>query len=127
MEAAISAIEDELALVPKDLRHRSITSRSPCVGEIARAAGLDGQGNLSREAVEQVFSRQSAVAMGLPAASEKLPDGLGFIAGLLLTRELMHHLDIDSIALVTLMYVAPSPRYSSATIAAMATAGCRHR
>lgn len=100
MEIAIAAIEDELARVPKNLRHRSISSRSPCLREIARAAGLDGQGNLSREAVEQVFFRQSAVAMGRPTASEVLPDGLAFIAGLLLTRELMHHLDIDSITLV---------------------------
>ncbi|WP_197340943.1 alpha/beta hydrolase [Ralstonia solanacearum] len=101
MEAAIVAIEDELARVPRNLHHRSVASRSPRLGEIARAAGLDGQGSLSLDAVERVFSRQSAVAMGLPAASEGLPEGLAFIAGLLVTRELMHHLGIESITLAT--------------------------
>lgn len=102
MEAAISAIEDELALVPKALHHATVVSSSPSLRGVARAAGLDETATvLSREAVERVFVRQSAVAQGRPAAYEGLPDDLAFVAGLLLVRELMHHLDIEAISLTT--------------------------
>lgn len=101
MEAAIAAIEDELALVPKVLHRTRIASSSSSLRDIARAAGLDDQVRvLSREAVEQVFARQSAVALGRPATSDRLPPDLSFVAELLLARELMHHLDIESITLV---------------------------
>lgn len=102
MEAAISAIEDELARVPKAMHHATVASSSPSLRGVAQAAGLDETATvLSREAVERVFVRQSAVAQGRPAAYEGLPDDLAFIAGLLLVRELMHHLDIESISLTT--------------------------
>jgi hypothetical protein len=101
MEAAISVIEDDLALVPRDLHRSRVASSSPVLRDIARAAGLADEASvISRDAVEQVFSRQSAVAMGRPAASEGLPEEPEFVAGLLLARELMHHLDIESISLL---------------------------
>ncbi|MDE2401180.1 MAG: hypothetical protein KGL90_05910 [Burkholderiales bacterium] len=101
MEAAIAAIEDELALVPKALHRSRVASSSASLRTIARAAGLnDSASVLSREAVEQVFARQSAVALGRPATSDWLPPDLSFVAELLLARELMHHLDIDSIKLM---------------------------
>ena len=99
MEVAIAAIENELDQVPRGLHRSAIRSRSRHLALIAQAAGVNGQASLCREAVEHVFSRQSAVAMGRPASFEGLPEGLDFVASLLLTRELMHHLDIESITL----------------------------
>ena len=99
MESAMTDIEEHLARVPRTLHGRHVESRSALVREIAGAAGVAVGSVLSRDAVEQVFVRQSAVALGRAAAAEKLPEGAAFVAGLLVTRELMHHLDIGAIAL----------------------------
>lgn len=100
MESAIADIEDALARVPTRLHRASISSSDPYLRQIAHAAGLDDKATaISREAVEQVFGRLSAVALGRPAAFEGLPDTPQFAAALLLVRELMHHLDIRSIRL----------------------------
>ncbi|MGJ4748504.1 hypothetical protein ACQV5M_19240, partial [Leptospira sp. SA-E8] len=100
IESAIAAIEDELAKVPAAVRGAETGSDDPLVLDIARVAGLDAAASrLSREAVEQVFQRLSAVALGSPAASSGLPDDLRFAAGVVTLRELMHHLDIRSITL----------------------------
>ena len=73
---------------------------STAVQAIAGAAGIVGlPAMLGRDAVEHVFARLSAVALGRPAASEGLPESTDFIAALLLVRELMHHLDIPAIRL----------------------------
>ncbi|MCB1915868.1 MAG: hypothetical protein KDG52_09150 [Rhodocyclaceae bacterium] len=95
IENAIMAIEDELARVPKHVGGSEIAGDGPWLRAIARTAGIgeDGAG-ISRDAVEQVFSRQAAVAMGRPAAAEGLPEDSHFVAALLVVRELMHHLDI---------------------------------
>ncbi len=100
IEVAIAAIEDELAKVPATVHGSAITSGDPLVRDIARVAGIEtAAADLSREAVEQVFQRLSAVALGRPAASEGLPDDLRFTASVVLLREFMHHLDIRSITL----------------------------
>lgn len=101
LEEAIASIEDELARVPRGLHGHALVSRDPHLVDIARTSGVDAKGVLRRDAVEHVFSRQSAVAMGRPAAAEQLPDQHAFIATLLLTRELMHHLNIETITLAT--------------------------
>lgn len=98
-EVAIARIEDNLASVPKSVYRAQIFSRSHMLGIIAQACGLDGDQPISRDAVEQLFNRQAAVASGRPSVSEALPEGLGFVAGVLLLRELMHHLDIEKIDL----------------------------
>jgi phospholipase/carboxylesterase len=98
MEAAIAAIEDELARVPASVHGTAIASADPWLHAIAHAAGLDRHATaLHREAVEQVFARLSAVAMGRPAMAEGLPEDPRFAAALLVVRELMHHLQIESI------------------------------
>lgn len=100
MENAIAAIEDDLAMVPRELHGIAIASDDPALHEIARAAGLgDGAAAITRAAVEHVFSRQSSVAAGRPVSSEGLPETPTFVPALLLVRELMHHLDIASIQL----------------------------
>ncbi|RDK10132.1 hypothetical protein [Cupriavidus lacunae] len=98
MENAIAAIEDELAKVPASVHRIAIASDDPNVHAIARAAGVSAAAtSIGRDAVEQVFAPQSAVALGRPPSFETLPDDPSFIAALLLVRELMHHLDIASI------------------------------
>lgn len=100
MESAIAAIEDELARVPRDMHRHPMISRSQHLIEMARFACLDNGGVLRRDGVEQLFARQAAVALGRPEAQERLPDSRSFVASVLLTRELMHHLDIDAITLL---------------------------
>lgn len=100
IENAIMAIEDELARVPNGVLGSDIAGDGPELRAIARAAGIgDDATAISRDAVEQVFSRQAAVALGRPAAAEGLPDDPRFVAALLVVRELMHHLDIPIVRL----------------------------
>lgn len=100
METAIAAIEDDLAMVPRELHGIALTGSDPALLDIARAAGLDeNNAAITRDAVEQVFARQASVALGRPASSEGLPETPTFVPALLLVRELMHHLDIASIQL----------------------------
>lgn len=100
MESAIMAIEDALARVPARVLGIEIASDDPAVRRIATAAGLpDDATVIRRDAVEHLFSRQAAVALGRPAAAEGLPADPRFVAELLVVREIMHHLDIPFIHL----------------------------
>ncbi len=98
MESAIAAIEDDLSRIPASVHGTAIASGDPGLHAIARAAGMDRAATaISRDAVEQVFVRLSAVAMGRPVASEGLAEDPSFTVALLVVRELMHHLQIASI------------------------------
>lgn len=100
MEMAIAEIEDELAGVPRAWHGAELQGADQDLRDIARAAGLgEADTHLHRDAVERVFARQSAVALGRPATAQGLPEAPRFLAALLLVRELMHHLDIEAIAL----------------------------
>lgn len=99
VENAIATIEDELMRAPRNLRGIEVKSDAPVLREIARAAGVPDAARLSRDVVERTFERLAAVASGRPNAQERLPEETGFAASLLILRELMHHLDISSIAL----------------------------
>ena len=87
IEGAIAAIEDEIARAkpPRGLRP---VSHDAVVREIALDAGVSpGTAMvLAREAVEQAFER----------ALRRAPDNER-MAALLILRELVHHLDIESI------------------------------
>ncbi|MCB1890386.1 MAG: hypothetical protein KDH20_22460 [Rhodocyclaceae bacterium] len=100
IENAIMDIEDALAQVPASVRGGAIASDDPALRRLALAAGLPADAStLHRDAIEQLFSRQAAVAEGRPASAEGLPDDPRFVAELLVVRELMHHLDIPRIQL----------------------------
>jgi phospholipase/carboxylesterase len=100
IEDAISLIEDELARVPKTLYRARLISSSPVLREIATAAGIGvSASTLNREAVEQVFACQSAAASRHSISAQRTPNENSFIAGLLLIREIMHHLDIELISM----------------------------
>lgn len=100
MELAIMTVEDELATLrlPAGL---TLYCADPLVWQLARLAGLDPSAGatLARDAVEQVFERVAMMALGHPALLEGLPAHREFAAGLLIMRELMHHLGFDSLRL----------------------------
>jgi exopolyphosphatase/pppGpp-phosphohydrolase len=100
MELAIMATEDELAklALPAGL---ALYSTDALVWQIARLAGIVPTvgATLTRQAVEQVFERVAMMALGHPALLEGLPEHGEFAAGLLILRELMHHLGFESLRL----------------------------
>jgi hypothetical protein len=87
IEGAIAAVEDEIARAKPPRGARPVTG-DPAVREIALDAGVSAGAAmvLAREAVEQAFER----ALRRPPDNERT-------AALLIVRELMHHLDIESI------------------------------
>jgi hypothetical protein len=87
IEGAISAIEDEIARA-RPPRHTRPVTHDAVVREIALEAGVSpGPAMvLTREAVEQAFER----------SLRRVPDNER-MAALLILRELVHHLDIESI------------------------------
>jgi exopolyphosphatase/pppGpp-phosphohydrolase len=100
LENAIMAVEDELARARKLAAAGSkLLTTDATVREIALAAGLPDQPelNLNREAVEQTFGRLCAITLGLPRSREDIPADNAFAATVLILRELMHHLNFESI------------------------------
>lgn len=101
MELAIMTVEDELARVrlPEGL---TLYCADAQAWQIARLAGLepDSGATVSREAVEQVFERVAMMALGHPALLVGLPEHREFAAGLLILRELLHHLGFTAFRLV---------------------------
>jgi hypothetical protein len=87
IEGAIAAIEDEIARA-KPPRGVRLVTRDAAAREIALDAGVSpGPAMvLAREAVEQSFER----SLRRPPDHERM-------AALLILREVMHHLDIESI------------------------------
>ena len=87
VEGAIAAIEDEIACA-KPPRGMRLLTHDAVVRDLALEAGVPPGPTiiLAREAVEQAFER----ALRRPPHNEHM-------AALLILRELMHHLDIESI------------------------------
>lgn len=85
--------------VERLVRGMLLASNDPRLREIAAAAGVGAAPGISREAVEQVFARLPALAIGRTGIVEGLPDDPAFDAAVLIVRELMHHLDIPTIQL----------------------------
>jgi len=94
LEAAITAIEDEVARARSIVAAGSVLSSNDArLRELAHAAGLGaGEHVLRLEAVEQLYQRLAARSLGaLPSADELLASPAG-AATVLILRELMHHL-----------------------------------
>ena len=87
IEGAIAAIEDEIARA-RPPRGTRLVTRDAMVREIALAAGVPAGAAmvLARQAVEQAFER----SLRRPPDNERM-------AALLIVRELVHHLDIESV------------------------------
>ena len=90
LEEAIAAVEDEIARARPPRTARLVT-RDATVREIALAAGVAPGPTmvLLRDAVEQEFAR-----------SIRRPPDRERMAALLILRELMHHLGIESVEVI---------------------------
>lgn len=103
IERAMAAVEDEVmklrALIPDQAK---LCTTDTAIAEIAVLAGAQKAPlmQLSLEAMEQVFDRWAAVAMGRPAPLDEVPSSLPFAATLLILREFMHHLQFGEITIV---------------------------
>ena len=101
LEAAIAEVEDELMRwVPRLPVGTALHGGDPLLRRIAELAG-GGSSSLSLDALERLFNRVCAVSEGRPASAEGLPDDQGFVAAVLILRELMHHLSFDALTLVS--------------------------
>lgn len=103
IETAIAQIEDALmpAMPALPTRRQLITS-APGIWKIAGVAGFEGSApaRLSTETVEMLFNQLVDVAYGTPAARLGIPSDRGFVANLLLLRELLHHGSFGSIMIL---------------------------
>ncbi len=96
LEAAIADIEDQLqpishSLQASDQLHLILGAEHPLSVLFA------DHELLSREEIEEQFRLLAMLAEGYPLRSSGLPDDAGFAAGLLILRELMHHLGFLSL------------------------------
>jgi exopolyphosphatase/pppGpp-phosphohydrolase len=102
MELAIMTVEDALASLrlPAGL---TLYCGDALAWQIARLAGIDPASGttVSIAAVEQVFERVAMMALGHPALLEGLPEHREFAAGILILRELMHHMGFESLRLLS--------------------------
>ncbi|MBL8481504.1 MAG: hypothetical protein JNJ60_04870 [Rhodocyclaceae bacterium] len=91
LEMAIEAIENSIEEVDLRLAAGSVFVLAGAwpPGLSVAAPGMD------RDAVENIFQRLAALALGRPASSETLPLDAVFCAAALVLRELMHHLGVD--------------------------------
>lgn len=100
LENAIAAVEDEVMRVHTQIvPDASLVTSDAAIGEIARLAGTASATprQLSRDDMEQVFQRLTALSLGRPASQDDMPTDAAFAATLLILREFMQHLHFTSI------------------------------
>jgi hypothetical protein len=110
LEAAIMVVEDELYRVPALAANQAtVVVPKAFIEAIGRSVGaIDGAVSiLSLDQVERLFDLLAALSMGRPAASAGIPADPEFAATLLILRESMHHLKIDSVRLEAVASVPP--------------------
>lgn len=97
LETAIAAIEDSLMPAIPALRHYPLELLQGEGRYLHELATVVGHGlsrhvlRLSIDELERVFNRVVDVAAGMPARSVQIPESLGFVATVLVLREVMHH------------------------------------
>ena len=103
LENAIAEVEDHV-MRARSLPHDGavLASSHPTLLALARAAGVLGPGDrvLALEAVEALFQRLAAAALGQTSALNGMPAGAEAAAVLLIVREVMQHLGYSAITLV---------------------------
>ncbi len=104
LENAIQATEDEITRArTMTVGNSTVFTADELVREIALVAGLSGQSELllSRDAVERMFERLAALALGQLSAQDCFPRSNAFAASVIILRELMHHLQFLTITVKT--------------------------
>lgn len=102
MENAIQVVEDEVSRARKMIADgTALFTTDPAIRAIARAAGVPDQPEMTLplDALEQVFARLAAGALGAPAGREDLSADAGLAATVLILREFMHHMPFRSITI----------------------------
>lgn len=102
LELAIMQVEDAIsASWPQRLALDTVSNSDPVTCQIAALCGLSVTPGslLQRHNVESLFSRLANAVEG--GARTGLPDDAQFVGSLLILRELLHHLDIQSITLAS--------------------------
>lgn len=98
VENAINFIEDELmeasslAASPSELITLDEDIRS-----IAAEAGAENATYLTRQDMEELFTRYALISMGRPEAFDTVKMNREYFARLLILREVMHHLGFEGI------------------------------
>lgn len=117
VEEAIIRVEDEIMRVHAQVQGGfSLVSSDTYVHEIAKRAGAglavgleDGPETgkvLTREELEFFFNRWADIVSGSPVRASEQPMSKELGAGLLILRELLHHLDFKELLLVDALPVA---------------------
>jgi exopolyphosphatase/pppGpp-phosphohydrolase len=100
VENAINVVEDELTKIFSRITKQSVLyTKDEQVKEIAILAGVKNHDEmiLSRNDMESLFSRLAALSMGRSVKTDIIPVDSSFSAGLLILREIMHHLGYEFI------------------------------
>ena len=110
IEAAIEAVENQVMPWQRRLPPGArLVTGDTAIAELAAWAGLPSDGHavqLGTEALEPLFDRWVARALGRPASQDPLPTTGRFSAALLVLRECLHHLGVGAI---TVYPAPPSP------------------
>jgi len=103
LENAIADVEDALMPQIAALRGQPLDALNyagPQQQALRTALGRQDVYSLSLEQVEQVFNQLVAVVEGLPAHQQDIAEDPGFVATLVIIRELMHHTGYQRLQLV---------------------------
>jgi hypothetical protein len=102
VESAINLIEDELMrAVPALPERTALYSKESFIRIVAVNAGIsdDNEIVLSRQEIENVFTKFADLSMGSHASTD-IPVDSWFAAQFLILREIMHHLKFDRITVL---------------------------
>ncbi len=99
LERAIDAVEDPLIAnhVPRAIGG-SLVSSDPALRGVPGL--IRGGAILSRDHIEALFQQLAAASLGRPGHMTALPHGRAAAAALLILRECMHHLNLESISFI---------------------------
>ena len=97
-ENAILIIEDEIMPVAKKILHDYplFTSDKEWM-EAVDSVNMNRVEKLTREEIEMLFNRLSAIITGRPVSSDNLPEDTRFAAKMFILREIMHHFNFPEI------------------------------
>ncbi|MDR3704560.1 MAG: hypothetical protein P4L28_01470 [Paludibacteraceae bacterium] len=102
IEKAINIIEDELMLAVRVLGpDTELCSKDVFLKTIINLAYTSAtSNNLSRVAMEALFTRFAVISMGRSPQTDAIPVNASFSANMLILREIMHHLKFEKILVV---------------------------
>lgn len=102
IEEAINIIEDELMLAVQVLRpDTELCSKDVFMKTVSNFAYTSSSSNnLSRVAMEALFTRFAVISMGRSPQTDVIPVDAVFSANMLILREIMHHLKFEKIQVI---------------------------